>query len=266
VRRLLASFAAIVSLAVSIGIPQASATDLTGIGYLDQTQLNAAPEFRDAQSKLIAYKQQLDSDFANQVRGVKGEDAQRALANQFSERFAGKQHELVDPLIARAQAAIAAVARTLNLSVVVDRRIIIVGGLDVTGEVIAQFHLATPESSNGAVSPPQVIGYVDQRSVDQIPGVKSANDKYLAFQRQQRAEVQKALASVRSDADRNAILTRAKAADERRQRETIDPIVARTREAMATVAGRRSLALIVDKAAILYGGTDVTADVQTAVR
>lgn len=265
-RRLLASFVAMVSLAISIGIPQASATDLTGIGYLDQAQLNAVPEFRDAQSKLLVYKQQLDSDFANQLRGVKGEDAQRALENQFSERFVGKQHELVDPLLARAQAAIAAVARNLNLSVVVDRRIIIVGGLDITSDVIAQFHVETPEGSSGAALPPQVIGYVDQRSIDQIPSVKSANEKYLAFQGQQRAEVQKALTSAKTDADRNAILTRAQAADGQRQHDTIDPIVEKTRRAMATVAGRRSLALIVDKAAILYGGTDVTGDIQAAVK
>ena len=262
-RRLLASLAAVLSVAVAVGIPEVGATDLTGIGYVDQAQINATPEFRDAQSQLAAYKQQLDADFQNQMRSVSGDDAQHKLSDQFSQRFASRQHQLIDPLIARAQAAVAAIAANLNLSVVVDRRIIIVGGLDITSDVVAQFHAQTTPKSANASPQPSVIGYVDQQTIDVLPQVKAANDSYLAFQQRQRGDVQKAIAGAKSDVQRNAILSQAQAADAQQQQTLIDPIVEKTRAAMAHIADQRHLALVVDKAAIIYGGTDVTSDVQT---
>lgn len=261
-RRLLASLAAVLSVAVVVGIPQVGATDLTGIGYVDQAQINAMPEFRDAQSQLAAYKQQLDTDYATQARALTSDDAQHALADKFAQRFASRQHQLVDPLIARAQSSIAAIAANLNLSVVVDRRIIIVGGLDITSDVVAQFHAQSAPKAASASAPPSVIGYVDQQSIDALPKVKAANDSYLAFQQKQRGELQKALAAAKNDTERTAALTQAQATDARQQQSLIDPIVEKTRVAMARIAEQRHLALVVDKAAILYGGADVTSDVQ----
>ena len=265
-RRLFASLAAVLSVSVAVGIPQVGATDLTGIGYVDQAQINATPEFRDVQNQLAAYKQQLDADFENQVRSTKGDDAQHALADQFSQRYAAKQHELVDPLVSRAQAAVAAIAQNLNLSVVVDRRIIIVGGLDITSDVVAQFHAQTASKTPNASSPPSAIGYVDQQTIDALPKVKAANTSYVTFQQKQHNDVQKALAAAKTDAARNAIVAQAQDQDAQQQEHLIDPIVDKTRSVMASIAKARHLALVVDKAAIIYGGTDVTSDVQSSLQ
>ncbi len=265
-RRWCAWLTAVVSLALAIGVPEVSATDLTGIGYVDQAQLNALPEFRDAQSKLAAFKQQLDADYSTQAHSAKDADAQHALADQFGERFAKKQEELLGPLVQRAQAAIATIAQNLNLSVVVDRRILIVGGLDITADVLARFQAQTSLQAAPSSPPPSVIGYVDQQTIDTLPSVKAANDQYLAFQNQQHATLQQSLTVAKNDKERGALLAQAQAEDLQQQEKIIDPVVAKTRTIMQQIAEKRHLALVVDKRVIFYGGTDVTSDVQSTLQ
>jgi outer membrane protein len=50
------------------------------------------------------------------------------------------------------------------------------------------------------------------------------------------------------------------------QNRTLKPLVDQTRSAMANVAGQKHLILVVDRADIIYGGMDITADVQNALK
>lgn len=264
--RVLRSLALAATLVAASGFSQVGATELTGIGSLDQTQLNATPLFRNAQDQLATFKQQLDAQFEAQMRTTPSGDQQQRLASTFAQRFADKQHALLDPLIARAQTAIASVASSRSLSVVVDRRIIIVGATDITGDVVTLFSgpsAPVPPSSTPGSSP---VGYVDQRTVDAVPSVKAANDQYLAFEKQTQAQTRAALAKAKDQAAKDALVAQAQRADEAQQHSLIDPVVERTRKAMSDIAARRKLVLIIDKAALIYGGTDVTSDVQSALK
>ena len=56
---------------------------------------------------------------------------------QFDQEFTDKKNEVLGPLLQRAQLAIAQIASNHNLSVVVDKRIVVYGGLDISKEVVA---------------------------------------------------------------------------------------------------------------------------------
>ena len=50
-----------------------------------------------------------------------------------------------------------------------------------------------------------------------------------------------------------------------RQNQILKPLVDQTKSATANVARKKNLVLIVDRADVIYGGTDITTDVQTAL-
>ena len=112
--------------------PATLAADVTDIGYVDQAALSNIPQFTSANRQLADFKAQLDRQFASEVRGVKDANTQARIAQEFQNKLATRQRDLFGPLFQRAQVAIASVASSKNLSVVVDKRIVIVGGQDVT--------------------------------------------------------------------------------------------------------------------------------------
>jgi outer membrane protein len=51
-----------------------------------------------------------------------------------------------------------------------------------------------------------------------------------------------------------------------KQSTTLKPLVDKTEAAMASVAQKRGLILVVDRGNVIYGGTDITADVTSAMK
>ncbi len=253
----LVAFAAAL-LAAALLAPASLASDVTDIGYLDQGALASIPSFVAANRELQAYKATLDHQFASAVRRVRDPNTQARIAQQYQNEFAKKQAELLEPLLARAQVAIASVASSRNLSVIVDKQIIIYGGQDVTGDVINL--LTGPGDPIPPVStpPPSAVGYVDQSKIDAVPKVKAANDQFAQFQKQQQALAQKNLRAAKSDAQRQAALRAYRDALASEQKTTIQPLVDATRTAIADVARKRGLVLVIDKSNLIFGGTDIT--------
>ena len=88
-------------------------------------------------------------------RGRSDADRQR-VSLQFQQQYTDKQREIVGPLFQRAQLAIAQVACGGDLSVVVDKRIVIYGGQDVTNDVETLFVGALRRFQPPVASPPPV--------------------------------------------------------------------------------------------------------------
>ncbi|MEO9264230.1 MAG: hypothetical protein ABI282_09055, partial [Candidatus Baltobacteraceae bacterium] len=112
--------------------PGAIAADLADVGYLDQAAVAGLPAFARANAALAQYKTQLDAQFGTAMRGAKSDADKQRVSLQFQQQFSDKQREMVGPLFQRAQLAIAQISGSKNLSVVVDKRIIVYGGQDIT--------------------------------------------------------------------------------------------------------------------------------------
>src|SRR5579862_7699655 len=125
-----AAFAAVL-LAVA---PATLAADITDVGFVDQQAIALVPRFAEGDRQLGAFKAGLDREFAKAIKN-KSESERAKIAGDFQQRLAQKQRDVFGPLFARAQVAIASVASSKNLSVVVDKRIVIVGGQDITKDV-----------------------------------------------------------------------------------------------------------------------------------
>lgn len=251
--------------AILLGIalaPGAIAADLTDVGYVDQADLANLPVFVNANGALAADKGRLDAQFNALVKRARSDAQRQQLAMQFQQQYNDRQREIVGPLFQRAQLAIAAVAATRSLSIVVDKRIVIYGGQDVTKDVEAVFSSSQAIVPPSATPPPSPIGFVDQTALDGIPKVQSANTAMQQFESTQRQIFSAKMAQARSDSDKRQILSDYNKTVSDKQDQLLKPLVDQTRSATADVARKKSLILVVDRADVIYGGTDITTDVQ----
>jgi len=248
-----------------LATPAIGATDVTDIGALDQTALAALPQFQAANKQLNDYGNGLRNSYINRAKHASQEDQQR-LAGEFQQRMAERQRQLFGPLFGKAQAAIASVASSKNLSVVVDKRIVVFGGTDITGNVrdllSGPGDPVPPQSS----PPPSNVGYVDQAAIDQTPKVKAATDDFQKFQADQQKAAQDKLKSAKTDADRDAVLKDYQKTLSDRQTASLKPVVDSTRAAISDVAKSKGLILVVDKGNVVFGGTDITKDVTAKLK
>ncbi len=249
-----------------LSAPASLAADLTDIGFVDQSALSQIRTFTDANRQLAAYQAQLNREFAQEMRGAKSAEDQQRIAADFRARLDARQRQLFGPLFARAQVAIASVASSKNLSVVVDRRIIIFGGQDITKNVVDLLSSVGDPVPPVNTPPPSTVGFVDQAQIDQVPKLKSAASDFEKFRNDQQQLTQAKLKSAKTDADRQAILKDFQQTLTDKQKAMLEPLVQQTRDAMASVARKKGLVLVIDKGNLIYGGTDITSDVVAALK
>jgi outer membrane protein len=250
------------ALLAALVAPAAIAADLTDVGFVDQAALANMPVFVSANRQLFAYKAQLDSQFNGALRKARSDADKQRISLQFQQQYSDKQRELVGPLFQRAQLAIAAVSASRSLSVVVDKRIVIFGGQDITSDVETLFSGSQAIQPPAASPAPSEIGYVDQSVLDSLPKVKTANDEMNQFATTQRTLFAPKMAQAKTDADKQLVYQQYNKSIGDKQEQLLKPLVDQTKKATADVAGKKKLLLVVDRADIIYGGTDITTDVQ----
>jgi|SRR5580698_1225209 outer membrane protein len=243
----------------------ATAADLTDVGYVDQADIANLPAFVSANRQLASYKSQLDSQYNAQVRHAGTDADKQRITMQFQQQLNDKQQEIVGPLYQRLQLAIAAVSTTRNMSIVVDKRIVIYGGQDITRDVETIFSGPSAISPPAASPPPSEIGFVDQNVLDGLPKVQSANSEMSQFETTQRQLYASKLALAHSQSEKQQVLSDYTKSISDKQNQLLTPLVDQTRSATESVARKRNLLLIVDRADVIYGGTDITSDVQNAL-
>lgn len=243
--------------------PQALAVDILDIGFVDQAAIGALPAFAAAQAQFAQFRDQTARDFQAAVKGKSQADQQR-LYGEFNQKLAGKQHELFDPLLGRAQTAIALVSASKNLGVVVDKTIVIFGGQDITKDVLSAINQPGPVVPPVNTPPPSEIGYVDQAQIDALPKAKAAADQFQAARQRLGQELNKQLAG-KSQADQLKIVQSFNDQLKEEQKKDIQPIIDQTTKVIADVARKHKLLLVIEQADRVYGGTDVTTDVIAAL-
>jgi outer membrane protein len=262
----LAAAAGVLALAGAALTPATLAADVTDIGFLDQAALAAVPAFLHASQEMQSFKETLDRQFAERMRAARDQQSQARVAAEFQDKLTAKQREVLGPLFARARVAIASVASSKNLSVIVDKRIIIVGGQDVTKNVVDLLNGPSAPIPPVSTPPPSSVGYVDQAQIDQVPKIKSANDEFAKFQTDQQQQAQQKFKAAKNDQARQQILKDYQQTLADKQKQSIAPLVDRTRGAIADVAKKRGLLLVIDRSNLIYGGTDITSDVTSELK
>ena len=245
--------------------PAAIAADLADVGYLDQAAVANLPQFARANAALAQYKSQLDAQFAAAMRGARSDADKQRVSLQFQQQFADKQREMVGPFFQRAQLAIAQVAGAHNLTVVVDKRIVVYGGQDITKDVMSALQSSQALTPPSASPAPSVIGFVDETALDDSSKVKDAAEQLQKFTSDQRTVYAAKLQQAKTDVDKQAVMAEYNKSLQDKRDSLMKPLVDQTKAATADVAGKKSLLLVIDRADVIYGGTDITKDVHDAL-
>jgi outer membrane protein len=264
-KRLISTLLATAALAALIA-PSAIAADLTDVGYVDQTALGSLPQFAAANAQLAQYKAGLDKRFADAMRSARTDADKQEVTMRFQQMLQDKQRELVGPLFERAQMALADVAANRKLSIIVDKRIIVYGGQDVTNDVVNAVRSNNALPAPSSTPPPSEIGFVDQSALDNSQKVKDANDQLQKYMDSQRAAFQDKMKAATTDAEKNDVAAQFNKLAADKQNELLKPLVAQTRTVTAQVAQKHNLILVIDRADVIFGGTDITQDVQNALK
>lgn len=245
--------------------PQVLATDVADIGIVDQAAIGNLPQFQAAKAQLTGIQQQLQSQFQSAIKGKSAADQQR-ISQDFQSRLAAQQHQIFDPLLGRANAAIAQVAANKGLSVVVDKQIVIFGGLDITKDVTDLLNAPGQVVPPVNTPAPSEIGYVDRSQIDALPKMKTASDQFVQFQNQLRQQLSSQLNAKTPPDQRQKILAQYQSQMNDERTKVLQPLVDQTDKAISTVAKSKGLLLVVNAENRVYGGTDVTADVVKALQ
>jgi len=264
--RLRRSAAAVLAAVAFLAAPAVLAADVVDIGYVAQDQLASLPAFQAANRQLQAYQNGLARQFQGRAKSARSQADQQKLQAEFQQKMADKQRQLLGPLFGKAQVAIASVASSKNLSVVVDRQIVVYGGTDITKNVADLLGGVGDPVPPVNTPPPSSVGYVDQSQIDALPSVKAAQADVTKFGNDQLTATRAKLKSAKTDKDRNDIVKAYQKTISDKQDSTVKPLVEKTRDAIAVVAKKKNLILVVDKRNIVFGGMDITADVTSALK
>ncbi len=258
------ALATVAAIALSCA-PAALAADVTDIGFVDQGALATLPSFESANRQLTDFGRRLQAQYIARARHASSAEQAR-LANEFQGRVAQEQQRLMGPLLAKAQIAIASVASSRNLSVIVDKRIVVFGGTDITANVrdllTSPGDPVPPASTPG----PSTVGFVDQRAIDELAKVRAAQDDFAKFKADQEKAAQAKLKGAKTDADRQAVFADYNKTLEAKSEQVIKPVVDQTRSVIADIAKKKGLVLVIDRGNIIYGGQDITSDVTAAFK
>jgi outer membrane protein len=266
IRKTIPLFAA-AAIATLFAAPVALGADLTDVGYIDQAAIGALPQFQRANAQVAQYKSQLDGQFAAQIKRARNDGDRQRIAGEFQQRFLNKQREVLGPLFGRAQAAIAQASSSQRLAVIVDKRIVVYGGVDITKNVIDTVNGPGAVVAPSSTPPPADIGYVDQSQIDQVPKIKQANDDFLKYASDQRAQALKQMQAAKNNPQQQqTIFQNYQKSLSSQQDKMLKPLVDLTRNAMGKVAQQKHLILVVDRSDVIYGGMDITSDVQNALK
>lgn len=190
-----------------------------------------------------------------------GTAEEQRLVQEYSGKLEKRRRALLEPLLARTQTAIASVASSKNLSIVIDKRIIIAGGQEITRNVIDLLTGIGDPVAPVSTPPPSEVGFVDHERIDKISTMKSAMDGFTSYRAREQQLAENAMRTAKTALERQTLLKeyQKRLADKRKI--VIDPLLDRTRGAIGDVAKKKRLILVIDRGDVMYGGADITQDV-----
>lgn len=130
----------IVGLAVSqSSVGFASAANSSSIGVVNFQQLVMQhPDMEAAQKSFQSEREQTKKDFDEKSANMNDQE-KAAYYQQLNQRLANRQRELMEPVLAKINDAIKAVADAKGIAVVLDKNEVVYGGQDITADVAKKF-------------------------------------------------------------------------------------------------------------------------------
>lgn len=118
----------------STSVAEAAAN--SAIGVVDfQRLVTSAPNIDNVRTTMKNEVAAAEKDFANKAKSMSEQEKQN-FGKQLQTRLMNRENELMTPVLNSINAAIKSVANKKGLSVVVHKNVVVLGGVDITEEVV----------------------------------------------------------------------------------------------------------------------------------
>lgn len=115
-------------------VAQAASSE-SAIGVVNyQLLLAQSPDLKKAEADMQAFVEETKKDFETKSASM-SESEKRSYYDQCQKRIQTKQKDMMEPIMAKIEAQIKAVADKKGLKVVVEKGAVVFGGVDITDEV-----------------------------------------------------------------------------------------------------------------------------------
>ena len=125
----------------ALSLTQSGLSDASGaesssaIGVVDRQQLmQTMPGLAEVQNSMRAEVETAQKEFEEKSKDMNDQEKTK-LMTEYQEKLGEKQKGLIEPLTKKLDEAISAVGKKKGLVVVVDKPVVVYGGLDVTSDV-----------------------------------------------------------------------------------------------------------------------------------
>jgi outer membrane protein len=108
------------------------------VGYVDQQAIDATPKVKAASDDFLAFKATQDKLYAQKFKDAKTDADRDAVLKDYHKTLDDRQTSTLKPVVDATRGAIADVARSKGLILVIDRGNIVFGGTDITSDVTAK--------------------------------------------------------------------------------------------------------------------------------
>ena len=232
------------------------------VGAIDQEAIFTLDEFKKAEQEIQALGDAKKKEFEAAVKAAGNKQgAEAELANtyrKFQLEVQQKKNQILNPLRTRAEAAVATVARSKGLTVVLDKRIVVYGVPDITEDVKKVFQqqgeLKIPADQDTSNSP---VAYFDQDVVRSLKSFQEADLRLFQHRNDLMREYENRAAKL-SASEKEALQRELTARLEAFKEQTMAPLYQKVTASVNEVAKGQGVSLVLDKQNVMYGGRNIT--------
>ncbi len=232
------------------------------VGAIDAEAIYALDAFKNAEKEMDTFTVAKKKEFEEAVKAKNGKQGAEAeldnLSRKLQMEITQQQNKIINPLRTRAEAAVATVARSKGLTVVLDKKIVVYGIPDITEDVKKVFEqtgeLKIPEEQNTVNSP---IGYFDQEVVRALLVFREAEIKLYQSRGQMIREYEEKSKGL-SDSEKEMMQKTMAVSLQAMQEQLMTPLYQKVTAAVNKVAEENKISLVLDKQNVMYGGRNIT--------
>ncbi|MDQ7824796.1 MAG: OmpH family outer membrane protein [Candidatus Eremiobacteraeota bacterium] len=234
-------------------------------GLIDRDVIMKLSAFQRANDSLTQKVMELDKKYAGMAKGLRP-DQQEELYLRYRQDVETLKAQEMKPLMDKAQAAVALVAKEKKMKVVLDSKIVIAGADDITEDVKEKFKssekLTAPEEAVGSDSK---IGYFDQEVVRSLKMFRDADQQVYSMFSTMKKELETKMKTM-SDEEKQKVFSQYDSQLESKKNELYSPLLKKVTGTVETVAKNKGLVLVLDKQFVMFGGKNVTDEVVEALK
>ncbi len=227
------------------------------LAIMDASSIYKLQAFITANEKIETARRELEASYSEKMKNASPEQ-ERDLRALFEKDMLAVANKERNPLNDRVQAAIAIVAAEKNITVVLDKSVVVTGAEDITDAVKDKFREEGElEHSNMNIGENSSVAYFDQDVVRTLSMFRDVDKKMHEEWIKAREEIASKAKTASAEEIRQLTAKHEKRLSDMNASLTT-PLLKKVTDTVSDIAKENNVALVVGKQYVMYGGKNIT--------